>query len=66
MIRAAVITDELWALIAPVLPWRERRPGQPWRDHRQVLKMIAWRYRTGRPWRDVPALPGLPQLVGRI
>ena len=55
MIRTGVITDELWELIEPVLPSDKGRRGRRWRDHRQVLEAIAWRFRTGAPWRDVPA-----------
>jgi transposase len=50
-----VITNEMWTLIEPVLPSDVGRRGRRWRDHRQVLEAIAWRYRTGCPWRDVPA-----------
>jgi AcrR family transcriptional regulator len=49
------ISDELWELIAPELPSSEGRRGRPWGDHRQTLEAILWRYRTGCPWRDVPA-----------
>ena len=49
-----MISDELWALIEPVLPSDAGRRGRRWRDHRQVLEAIAWRFRTGAPWRDVP------------
>jgi len=49
------ISDELWELIEPELPSSEGRRGRPWRDHRQTLEAILWRYRTGCPWRDVPA-----------
>lgn len=55
MIRTGVISDELWARIGPVLPSNAGRRGARWRDHRQVLEAIAWRFRTGSPWRDVPA-----------
>lgn len=55
MIRTGVITDELWESIEPVLPSDVGRRGARWRDHRQVLEAIAWRFRTGSPWRDVPA-----------
>ena len=55
MVRAGVFSDELWELIKPELPSGIGRQGRPWRDHRQVLEAIAWRYRTGCPWRDVPA-----------
>jgi putative transposase len=50
-----VISDEWWELIGPVLPSDEGRRGRRWRDHRQVLEAIAWLFRTGAPWRDVPA-----------
>lgn len=50
-----VITDEAWVFIAPLLPDSTGRRGGQWRDHRQVIEGIAWRYRTGSPWRDLPA-----------
>jgi AcrR family transcriptional regulator len=49
------ISDELWELIEPELPSDTGRRGRPWRDHRQTLEAILWRYRTGCPWRDVPS-----------
>jgi putative transposase len=55
MVRADVFGDELWAVIGPVLPCGDGRPGRPWKDHRRALEGIAWRFRTGSPWRDVPA-----------
>lgn len=54
MARSGVITDELWALIEPILPSGAGRVGRPWRDHRQTLEGIAFRFRTGTPWRDLP------------
>jgi putative transposase len=53
--RSDVISDELWAVIAPVLPSGAGRRGRPWNDHRTTLEAIAWRFRTGAPWRDLPA-----------
>jgi putative transposase len=50
-----VISDESWGWLEPLLPDRTRRRGGQWRDHREVLEAIAWRYRTGSPWRDLPA-----------
>ena len=41
--------------VEPLLPVRGARPGRPWADHRTVLEAICWRYRTGSPWRDLPA-----------
>lgn len=55
MIRMGVITDDLWERIVPVLPSDAGRRGRRWRDHRRTLEGIAWRFRTGSPWRDVPA-----------
>ena len=29
--------------------------GRRFADHRLILEGIAWRFRTGAPWRDLPA-----------
>ena len=55
MTRASVLTDEMWARIEPVLPDRSPRRGGRWIDHRPVVEAICWRFRTGSPWRDLPA-----------
>jgi len=54
MLRDGVLSDELWAVVEPVLPARAGRRGRPWNDHRRTLEGIAWRFRTGSPWRDLP------------
>ena len=54
MTRTGVISDELWAVVEPLLPSAEGKRGRRWRDHREVLEAIAWRFRTGCPWRDLP------------
>jgi len=51
MLRSGVISDALWAVIEPVLPSGAGRRGRPWHDHRTTLEAIAWRFRTGCPWR---------------
>lgn len=61
--RSQVLTDEMWARIAPLLPDTTPRRGGRWRDHRQVFEAICWRFRTGCPWRDVPAQFGPWQTV---
>ena len=63
MTRAGVLTDELWAVIEPVLPSDVGRRGQRWSDHRMILEGVAWRYRVGAPWRDLPAEFGPWQTV---
>jgi transposase len=62
MTRSGVISDELWAVIEPVLP-AQGHQGRPWRSHRDVLEAICWRYRVGAPWRDLPAEFGPWQTV---
>jgi putative transposase len=54
MLRTDAISDDLWAVIEPALPANGRRRGRPWNDHRRTLEGIAWRFRTGSPWRDLP------------
>lgn len=63
MTRAGVLTDELWAVIEPELPSDVGRRGQRWSDHRMILEGVAWRYRVGAPWRDLPAEFGPWQTV---
>ena len=55
MLRTDVISDDLWALIEPVMPNATGRRGRPWNDHRRTVEGICWRLRTGSPWRDLPA-----------
>ena len=46
-------SDETWVLIAPFFPGPKGR-GRPPMDMRQTVEGIAWRFRTGAPWREVP------------
>lgn len=63
MTRVGVISDSLWAVIEPVMPSSAGRRGRPWNDHRATLEAIAWRFRTGAPWRDVPPELGAWQSI---
>ena len=63
MVRDGVFSDEFWAVVEPILPSSKGRPGRPWTDHRRALEGIAWRYRTGSPWRDLPVEFGPWQTV---
>ena len=47
------ISDETWAVLEPFLP-RWKGLGRPINDMRRTVEGIAWRFRTGSPWRDVP------------
>lgn len=37
-----------------MLPDRAPKWGGRWRDHRQLIDAIAFKYRTGTPWMDLP------------
>ena len=63
MSRTAVLTDDQWARIEPLLPCSDGKPGRPLRDNRQVVEGIVFRYRAGIPWRDVPECFGPWQTV---
>jgi len=58
-----VISDGAWAFLAQHLPDRSPRRGGRWRDHREVLEAIVWRYRNGAPWRELPERFGPWQTV---
>jgi transposase len=47
------ISDGQWAVLAPLFP-KPKRTGRPPLDMRLTVEGIAWRFRTGAPWRDVP------------
>ena len=51
------LTDEQWALVAPVVSTSSRRDdsrGRPWREPREVLSGILWVLRHNAPWRALP------------
>jgi transposase len=48
VVRRGELTDEAWAVIAPLLPAPGGCRGR-WRDHRQVINGILWKLRTGAP-----------------
>jgi putative transposase len=50
-----VISDEFWAVVEAVMPSDVGKRGSRFSDHRLMLEGIAWRFRTGSPWRDLPA-----------
>ena len=54
MSRSAVLDDAQWARIEPLMPSSDGQRGRPFRDHRQVIEGIVYRFRTGVAWRDLP------------
>jgi len=65
MSRVAMLSDEAWARIEPLLPPVKKAMGRPSRPHRLVLEGMIYRARTGVPWRDLPAGFGAWQTVHR-
>lgn len=63
MTRSSLLSDAAWARIEPFMPSSQGRRGRPWRDHRQVVEGIIYRYRTGIAWRDLPVSFGPWQTV---
>ena len=45
------------------MPSSDGKRGKPFRDHRQVVEGIIYRYRTGIAWRDLPSEFGPWQTV---
>lgn len=51
------LTDEQWAVLAPLIPEAPRREdgkGRPRRQAREVLEGICWVPRPGAQWADLP------------
>lgn len=65
MSRTAVLTDEMWARIEPLLPPVKGPMGPPFGPHRPVVEGAIYRLRTGIPWRDLPVEFGAWQTVHR-
>jgi len=52
-----VVSDELWGLVEPLLPKRERRsryPGRKRLPDREALQGILFVLQTGTPWMYLP------------
>jgi len=49
------LRDDQWERIKDCLPGREGHVGGNAADNRLFVEAILYRYRTGIPWRDLPA-----------
>ena len=55
MTRRYGLRDDQWARIEQLLPGRAGYVGGTARDNRLFVDAVLCRYRTGVPWRDLPA-----------
>lgn len=58
-----VLSEGQWAGLESLLPCSDGVRGRPFRDRRQVIEGIVFRYRTGCAWRDLPVEFGPWQTV---
>src|SRR5258708_8986732 len=49
------LRDDQWERIKDLLPGREGHVGGNAADNRLFIDAVLYRYRTGVPWRDLPA-----------
>lgn len=55
MCETVVVSDELWEVVAPLLPKRQRqRTGRPRVDDRVVFRAVLFVLQTGIAWRHLP------------
>ncbi len=50
-----VTADAMRARTGDMLPGRASDPGGTAADSRLFMEAVPWRFRTGSPWRDLPA-----------
>ena len=52
----ALVSDELWEVVAPLLPREPPKPkgGRPRIDDRKALTGVLFVLKTGIPWEDLP------------
>ena len=52
------LRDDQWDRIKDILPGREGHVGGTAPDNRLFVEAVLYRFRTGMPWRDLPATYG--------
>ncbi len=50
----AVLKDDEWERVLPLLPPQRPQIGRPRHDHRAVLSGMLWVVRTDASWREMP------------
>jgi len=59
------LTDEQWAIIAPLIPKQKPGRGRPRADDRRTLNGILYVLKTGCAWADMPREYGSPTTCWR-
>lgn len=54
MLNRAVLRDDQWERIAPLLSGKAGDCGVSGKNNRQFIEAVLWIARTGAPWRDLP------------
>jgi transposase len=49
------LRDDQWDRIKDILPGRKGHVGGTAPDNRLFVEAVLYRFRTGMPWRDLPA-----------
>ena len=49
------LRDDQWERLKDLLPGRAGTVGRPAKDNRRFVEAVLFRYRSGMPWRDLPA-----------
>ena len=49
------LRDDQWNRIKDILPGRDGHVGGTAADNRRFVEAVLYRFRTGMPWRDLPA-----------
>ncbi len=63
--RHELVTDEMWAMVAPLLPKESAKPkgGRPRVPDRNALRGIVFVLRSGVPWEMLPREWSAPFLL---
>jgi transposase len=59
------LTDEQWAIIAPLIPKQKPGRGRPRADDRRTLNGILYVLKTGCAWAEMPREYGSPTTCWR-
>ena len=53
--RRYALRDDQWERLKDLLPGRKETVGVTAKDNRLFIEAVLYRYRSGSPWRDLPA-----------